>query len=87
MQLRAHHLTGQTLGFRFMVSLFMVHAEEGGPGGVGGFDGMFARCRQGCCVCAVRSEGLFQREPSSRANSQSPVGEDVGGGVPLVVSQ
>lgn len=26
-----HHLTGQMLGFRFMVSLFLVHAEEGGP--------------------------------------------------------
>lgn len=25
------HLTGQMLGFRFMVSGFMVHAEEGGP--------------------------------------------------------
>lgn len=85
------HLTGQVLGFRFMVSLFLVHAEEGGPvpgpGGVGGFNGMLARRRWDRCMCAVRSRGLFQREPSSRANSQSPVGEDVGGGLLLVVSQ
>lgn len=26
-----HHLAGRMLGFRFMVSLFLVHAEEGGP--------------------------------------------------------
>lgn len=85
------HLTGQMLGFTFMVSLFLFMQRKGtqcrGPGGVGRFDGMLARCRWGRCVYAVRSEGLFQREPSSRANSQSPVGEDVGGGLPLVVSQ
>ena len=57
------------------------------PAGWGGFDGMLARRQRGRCMCAVSSEGLFQREPSSRANSQSPVGEDVGGGLPLVVSQ
>lgn len=85
------HLTGQMLKFRFMVSLFLVHAEEGaqchGPSRMRGFGGMLVWCQWGCCMCAVRSEGLFQREPSSRANSQSPVGEDVGEGVPLVVSQ
>lgn len=83
--------TGQMLGLKFMVSLFLVHAEEGGPAPRprqgGGFDGVLVLHWRGCRVCAVRSEGLFQREPSSRANSQSPVGEHVGGGLPLVVSQ
>lgn len=37
-------------------------------------------------MCAVRSEGLFQQEPSSRANSQSPIGEELEGS-PLAVSQ
>lgn len=30
-------------------------------------------------MCAVRSEELFQQEPSSRANSQNPVGEELEG--------
>lgn len=85
------YLVGQILRFMFMVSLFLVHAEEGGPAlrpqRGGGFNGMLVQCWQGRRVCAVRSKGLFQREPSSRANSQSPVGEDVGGGFLLVVSQ
>lgn len=56
-------------------------AQRHDPGRVG-LDGMFVLHWRGCRVCAVRSEGLFQREPSSRANSQSPVGEHVGGGLP-----
>lgn len=67
----------QMLRFRFAVSLVLVHAEERGPGGWGRRWGACGR-RRGRWVCAVRSEGLFQREPSSRANSQSPVG-GVGG--------
>lgn len=38
-----HHLASWMLGFRFMVSLLLVHAEEGtqlsGPGGMGGLMG------------------------------------------------
>lgn len=77
------------LGSWFLFTSFMQRkgAQCHSPGGVGEFDGMLVRRRQCRCVCAVRSEGLFQREPSSRANSQSPVDEDVGGGLPLVVSQ